>query len=117
MELKQWDGAALSDSQDCVSTFMNGKMQDKLHPSRQAAGYVEYLDDQVEAFQLGTVHLSGCSYLHNLQSETDTVLTDGRYASVLSSKRHSLPEMTRIDSSRFFGSASERATGSRSSRR
>src|SRR5262249_30631738 len=55
VELKQWDVAELSDTQDCVSTYLNGRMQDKLHPSRQAAGYVEYLDDQVEAFQLGTV--------------------------------------------------------------
>ncbi|MFT2722367.1 DNA/RNA helicase domain-containing protein [Deinococcus sp. A31D244] len=70
IELKQWEKAVSSGVEDCVK-FGTKDTRLHLHPSRQAAGYAEYLRSVHTAFyndQSGSeefIDLQACSFLHN----------------------------------------------------
>ncbi|MBA2453181.1 MAG: DUF2075 domain-containing protein [Chloroflexia bacterium] len=85
VELKQWQEAADSHVDDCVTTFVAGRLRDVLHPSRQVGQYQEYLGDYLTAFSEGNVALSSCSYLHNVQYDPTDVLFAPKYSNLLAS--------------------------------
>lgn len=66
VELKQWETAAPSNIEECVTVFVGGRERDVLHPSRQVGNYQRYLQDVHTSFSEGSVSLSACSYLHNM---------------------------------------------------
>jgi uncharacterized protein len=57
VELKQWEDAAPSAVDDCVTVFMGGRLRDRLHPSKQVGNYQRYLLDTHTAFSEGDVNL------------------------------------------------------------
>lgn len=83
VELKQWDDAQPSDVEDCVLTFLGGRLRQVLHPSRQAGNYLQFLEDYQVVFSSGQVGLSACGYLHNLQFDPANELFDPRHRSIL----------------------------------
>jgi hypothetical protein len=77
VELKQWEEAEPSYVDDCVATFVGGRLRDVLHPSKQVGNYQRYLLDVHTVFSSATVGLEACSYLHNLTyDETSEVFSD-----------------------------------------
>src|SRR5438128_2706484 len=74
VELKQWEHASPSNIEDCVVVFLGQRERDVLHPSRQVGNYMRYLQDVHTTFSEGAVTLSACSYLHNMRSDTGSVL-------------------------------------------
>jgi uncharacterized protein len=85
VELKQWEDAQPSDVEDCVSTFLGGRLRQVLHPSRQVGNYQQFLEDYHAAFSSGQVGLGACSYLHNLQFDPANELFDPRHRAILKS--------------------------------
>lgn len=83
VELKQWDTTAPSSIQDCVVTYVGGRLRDQLHPSRQAGQYCQYLLDTHTAFADGHIGLAACAYLHNLQFQPDDELFSERHLATL----------------------------------
>ena len=84
LELKQWSQAYESEVQGNVTTFLGGAERMVAHPSAQARGYQEYLQDFVVAFreepQLG---LSSAVYCHNYQRADGVGLHSPAYADLL----------------------------------
>jgi hypothetical protein len=70
VELKQWTSAQPAGIDDCVLTFLGGKLREVPHPSVQVANYRRYLGDMNSAFydERGAVLLDACSWLHNLDA-------------------------------------------------
>ncbi len=85
VELKQWDDAEPSDVEDCVLTFLGGRLRQVLHPSWQVGNYLQFLEDYHVVFSSGQVGLSACGYLHNLQFDTTNELFHPRHRSMLDS--------------------------------
>lgn len=83
VELKQWDDAEPSDVEDCVLTFLGGRLRQVLHPSWQVGNYLQFLEDYHVVFSSGQVGLSACGYLHNLQFDPANELFDPRHRSIL----------------------------------
>lgn len=83
VELKQWDTTAPSNIEDCVVTYVGGRLRDQLHPSRQAGQYCQYLLDTHTAFAENQIGLTACAYLHNLQFKPDDELFNDRHRQVL----------------------------------
>lgn len=79
VELKQWESAAPSPIDECVSAFVGGRERDVLHPSRQVGNYQRYLQDVHTSFSGGTIGLTSCSYLHNLRDEAAGELRSSRH--------------------------------------
>ena len=84
VELKQWDGAAPSAVDECVTVFLAGRLRDELHPSKQVGQYQRYLQDVHTSFSEGTVDLQACAYLHNLRFDPTSELYDDRHLPLLS---------------------------------
>jgi len=85
VELKQWDDAQPTDVEDCVLTFLGGRLREVLHPSRQVGNYQQFLKDYHTAFAAGQIGLRSCSYLHNLQFDPANELFDPRHQAILES--------------------------------
>ncbi len=85
VELKQWSDAQPSGIEDCVVTFLGGRMRQALHPSRQVGNYQLFLEDYHTAFSSGQVALGSCSYLHNLQFDPANELFNPRHEALLNS--------------------------------
>jgi hypothetical protein len=83
VELKQWDTTAPSSIEDCVVTYVGGRLRDQLHPSRQAGQYSQYLLDTHTAFADGQIDLAAYAYLHNLQFRADDELFSDRHRATL----------------------------------
>lgn len=83
IELKQWDSVSPSNVDDCVVTYVGGGLRDKLHPSKQAGAYQEYLEGCHTVFNTKAVELSSCSYLHNLQFDPKNELFHSRHQHIL----------------------------------
>src|SRR4051794_7537429 len=83
VELKQWDDAGPSWVENCVTTFLGGRVRDVLHPSRQVGNYQRYLMDVHTTFSSGSVGLQACSFLHNLAFDPDSELFASRYDELL----------------------------------
>ncbi len=83
VELKQWDEVAPSDIEDCVETFIGGRVRPHLHPSRQAADYQRYLLDTHTSFSGGDVALNACGYLHNLRPQNADAIFDSKFDSLI----------------------------------
>lgn len=83
VELKQWDVVERSWIPDSVVTYVGKGLRDVLHPSRQVGNYQLYLENTNEAFHLGGVGLSSCSYLHNIQFDEHNELFDERHKALL----------------------------------
>lgn len=74
VELKQWERTEATETEDCVVTYIGGRMRPILHPSRQVGQYREYLHDTHDTFHRGDVGLSACAYLHNMgENDTDEI--------------------------------------------
>jgi len=85
VELKQWDEVQPTNVEDCVMTFLGGRLRQVLHPSRQVGNYQLFLEDYHTAFSSGRVGLKACSYLHNLQYDPANELFDARHREILDS--------------------------------
>lgn len=85
VELKQWDDAQPSDVEDCVVTFLAGRLRQVLHPSRQVGNYQQFLEDYHTAFTSESIGLRSCSYLHNLQFDPTNELFSSRHQTLLES--------------------------------
>jgi DUF2075 family protein len=96
VELKQWDGAAPCDIEDCVEVFVGGGLRPQLHPSKQVGQYHRYLLDMHEAFSTGAVTLSSCAYLHNGRAAEIEWLRSAPFADLVS--RHPLFPGDEVDS-------------------
>lgn len=83
VELKQWQEAAPSSIDDCVSVFVGMGQRDVLHPSRQVGNYERYLLDVHTAFSEGEVGLASCGYLHNMAYDSEAELFSPRFADIL----------------------------------
>jgi hypothetical protein len=81
VELKQWDDAQPSDVEDCVLTFLGGRLRQVLHPSRQVGNNQQFLEDYHTVCSAGEVGLEACSYLHNLQFDPANDLFNPRHRS------------------------------------
>lgn len=84
VELKQWEEARESSVEDCVTTYVGGRLRDVLHPSVQVLRYRQYLADCHTAFHDHAIELSACAFLHNLWRESDNELFSHRHAEALS---------------------------------
>jgi hypothetical protein len=80
VELKHWDTVNIEDE-----FSMNVLVGDAehLHPSQQAQGYVDFLDDVHSAFVDGAVKGHPCAYCHEMNEEGETVLRDARFRPLL----------------------------------
>jgi len=83
VELKQWDEVQISHVEDCVTTFVGGRLRDMLHPSRQVGQYQRYLLDVHTAFSTASVGLQACAYAHNLHYDPGSPLFDAAWADLL----------------------------------
>jgi DUF2075 family protein len=83
VELKQWNQVESSPIADCVTTFIGSGMRDVLHPSAQADGYRQYLQDTHTAFADGSVGLHSCAWLHNMRRHDAELLFDDRFAALV----------------------------------
>ncbi|MGH9225436.1 MAG: hypothetical protein ACRD2W_17005 [Acidimicrobiales bacterium] len=83
VELKQWEETERSYVDDCVVTFVGGRLRDQLHPSKQVGNYQRYLQDVHTVFSNAVVGLQACSYLHNLAYAESTELFDPRHGHLL----------------------------------
>lgn len=86
IELKQWEKAYYKGINDCVEVFPNSPL---LHPSAQAGGYAEYLEDVHTAFYESDenpelVNLEACSFLHNARRNSCGDLNNVVFADILS---------------------------------
>lgn len=88
IELKQWDKAFSCGVVDNV-VFSPKDARQHLHPSRQAAGYAEYLRGVHTAFYSNNpssadfVDLRACAFLHNANNKACGDLLSSEYASAL----------------------------------
>jgi len=83
VELKQWDSVSESDIEDCVETFIGGRVRPHLHPSRQAADYQRYLLDTHTAFSGGEVAINACGFLHNLRPQHAGAIFDEKFGDLV----------------------------------
>jgi len=85
VELKQWTTVEATDTDDCVVTYLGGKLRELPHPSLQVANYRQYLGDMNSAFHRrpAGIELDACSWLHNLDNDSRAFLTSERFADVL----------------------------------
>jgi DUF2075 family protein len=82
IELKQWTDVESTDIDDCVLTFLGGKLREVAHPSVQVANYRRYLSDTNSAFYEGEapIGLEACSWLHNLGPRPRAYLASDKFA-------------------------------------
>jgi len=83
VELKQWEEAQPSPVDDCVLTWVGGRLRDVLHPSRQVGNYQRYLLDVHTVFSSAAIGLQACSYLHNLRFDVNGELFSDRHRDLL----------------------------------
>lgn len=83
VELKQWEKVEASPIDECVATFVGGRIRDVLHPSIQADGYRQYLVDTHTAFADGQLVLRSCGYLHNLRAVNAEEIYTNEFADVM----------------------------------
>ncbi len=81
VELKQWEKCEGSDGDNEVTTWLNGRKRDVLHPSVQVGQYKLYLQDTHTAFYAGSnpVNLNACTYLHNYSHDAHDVIFDDKF--------------------------------------
>ncbi|MDQ2817456.1 MAG: DUF2075 domain-containing protein [Candidatus Eremiobacteraeota bacterium] len=85
IELKQWEKASNSNIDECVETFLAGKVRTVPHPCVQVQHYRQYLTDTHSAFndQPNPIGLASCSFLHNFSYDPLSALYDSKFAKVL----------------------------------
>ena len=106
VELKQWEKCGAADGENEVATFVGGASREVLHPSAQVGRYRMYLSDTHTAFHEGDnpVSLAACAYLHNYPYDSEDVLYDRKFDSVLKSN----PIFTMDDAPELMGYLQER---------
>lgn len=85
VELKQWEQVQASPIDECVATFVGGRVRDTLHPSVQADSYRSYLLDMYSTFSEEHLGLTACAFLHNLSSESEPAIFDVKFDQFISS--------------------------------
>lgn len=65
VELKQWEGTALTEKDGIIVTYLGGALREVVHPSYQAWSYAALLEGFNEAVYDGAIELQPCAYLHN----------------------------------------------------
>jgi DUF2075 family protein len=84
VELKQWGQVEPSNVDDCVTTYVGGRLRDVLHPSKQVGQYQRYLLDVHTAFSTeSSVGLQACAYAHNLRHDPTSELFDSKWSHLL----------------------------------
>ncbi|HPW20032.1 MAG TPA: DUF2075 domain-containing protein [Vicinamibacterales bacterium] len=80
VELKHWDGVSLEDKY--TQNVIVGDAE-HLHPSQQAAGYVDFLGDIHGAFADERLRGYPCAFCHELDASGGEVLRDRRFSELL----------------------------------
>ena len=84
VELKQWESCTLTEEEDLVVTWIDGKNRPVLHPSAQVARYQQFLSDGHSAFYgPNAIVVDSCSYLHNYRLRASDPLLDDRFSKLL----------------------------------
>jgi hypothetical protein len=85
IELKQWDRCEEAVGDKLVTTWMQGRPREILHPSAQVGQYEQYLADAHTAFHEGPrpMGLASCAYLHNYTPAPDDVIYSDVFAPLL----------------------------------
>lgn len=69
VELKQWEGAQLTEKDGVIATYLGGGIREVSHPSYQAWSYAALLEGFNEAIYDGGIALQPCAYLHNYKPD------------------------------------------------
>lgn len=87
VELKQWQKAQESASDNEVVAFVGGREREILHPSVQVDRYRTFLSDALPVFhsEENTVQLSACSYLHNYRFDPNDAIFGSKFNTALAS--------------------------------
>lgn len=83
IELKQWQSAEATDSDNLVRTFLGGGIRETTHPSYQANSYKLFLSDFNEDIADGNIRAYACACLHNYEQKTPEPLMEIQYADVI----------------------------------
>jgi hypothetical protein len=83
VELKQWQEAEASESNELVYTFLGGAIRDTPHPSYQAYSYKSFLADFNEYISQGIINAHACAYLHNLEEKDPEPLKFKKYRPIV----------------------------------
>lgn len=83
VELKQWNDADAVSDKNLVSTLINGKQVEVVHPSYQAWSYAVTLQEYNETIQNENILLFPCAYLHNyVPVKNDIILDRTKYREI-----------------------------------
>lgn len=83
IELKQWETADRTEMDGIVTTYINGGIHEKEHPSYQAWTYAALLEDFSEAVEKENIGLWPCAFLHNLMPKNAYGVMDRHYSPYL----------------------------------
>jgi hypothetical protein len=85
VELKQWSSVEKSEIDNCVLTYLGGKLREVPHPALQVANYRQYLADMNSVFsdETAPISLDACAWLHNLGESSYERLMEPRFSDVL----------------------------------
>ncbi|KKS83421.1 MAG: hypothetical protein UV59_C0040G0018 [Candidatus Gottesmanbacteria bacterium GW2011_GWA1_43_11] len=83
VELKQWQKADPTESEDIVGTFLNGCIRETTHPSYQANSYKMFLSDFNENISSGNLVAHACAYLHNYEKNNPEPLIEQPYTNIV----------------------------------
>lgn len=84
IELKQWEETKSCDSNNEIITWLNGNMEEILHPSAQVKGYKDYLQSFVEEFyKQNPIKLDSCVYLHNYEFIKNDPILDHKFDQII----------------------------------
>ncbi len=79
VELKQWQTANSTHMDGVVETFLNKGIRKTSHPSYQAYGYKNFLNNFNEAIYDGDIEVKSCAFLHNYNKKEPEPLLDDIY--------------------------------------
>ncbi len=79
-ELKQWGNVNnIVDSNYLVQTFLNGCLQNVVHPGYQVWSYSEILKNYNEYIQENDVEIKSCLLMHNYKFKNNDILLQEKY--------------------------------------
>ncbi len=84
IELKQWEQAESTDMDGIVVTRFSQGSAPVSHPSYQASGYKQFLNEFNEGIRNENIRTHSCAFLHNYLEKKPEPLKDDRYDSYVS---------------------------------
>ena len=84
IELKQWDSVEVTNLENCVKTYVDGRNTVLVHPSQQILSYCQIISNFNVSVQEDNIQMVPCAFLHNYPTKNRDVLEDERYSYVVS---------------------------------